>query len=109
MSLVGGVAMLGVVGGWLFFRGDEAGGDRGAENTNKEKKKAQSQTKLSIWSQPKTLLVAGSMEKEEYCYIPPSSSSSLSTPQATCQVALAVPWYPFILLGGERHCENKGC
>ena len=26
---------------------------------------------------------------------------------AFCQVSLTVCWYPFILLGGERHCGSK--
>ena len=28
-------------------------------------------------------------------------------PPAFRQVSLTVCWYPFILLGGERHCESK--
>ena len=28
---------------------------------------------------------------------------------AFCQVAQTISWYPFIILGGDKHCESKVC
>ena len=48
---------------------------------------------------------------EEYHHYPPSPwmgcQSIARLPSSIHQASLKIRWYPFVLLGGERHCERE--